>query len=298
MKYSLILCIALASPLYLHAANDLSSQMNVITKAAFSEVSVQMAVKINLAGKQRMLIQKMAKEALLISLAINPDENKIHLQESMALFEKTLHGLQKGDKSLDLTKTANTETLAQLDKVDKIWKDFKPAINTMLNEGDNKQALETINRMNITLLLAMDKAVSMYAENSGSNLNRLANVINLSGRQRMLTQKISKEILLIAKGVDSSKNQEKLLETTQLFDKNLNFLLKSDASSFDISKVKDEAIKKQLNTVNNLWIKVNKTMQDEKTDKMALQKICQMNLTVLTEMNKVVKMYEEESKTI
>lgn len=40
--------------------------------------------------------------------------------------------------------------------------------------------------------------------------NEMGIVINLSGKQRMLTQKMSKEMLLIAKGVDEVQNKEDL----------------------------------------------------------------------------------------
>ena len=41
-------------------------------------------------------------------------------------------------------------------------------------------------------------------------------VINLAGKQRMLTQKMSKEILLIAAGVDVDANKENLKKTATL----------------------------------------------------------------------------------
>lgn len=83
---------------------DLASQLNAVTKTAFSETSKQMAVKINLAGKQRMLTQKMSKESLLISLKIAPEQNKKSIKATAKLFEQTLIGLQAGNQSLGLTR--------------------------------------------------------------------------------------------------------------------------------------------------------------------------------------------------
>ncbi len=50
-------------------------------------------------------------------------------------------------------------------------------------------------------------------------------VINLAGKQRMLTQKMSKEALFIAKGIDVEKNKESLKKTAELFDKTLKGLI-------------------------------------------------------------------------
>ena len=69
---------------------------------------------INLAGKQRMLTQKMSKEALLVAKGIDAEENKANLQKTAALFGKTLTGLVKGDADLGLPKTEDAAILEQL----------------------------------------------------------------------------------------------------------------------------------------------------------------------------------------
>ncbi len=49
----------------------------------------------------------------------------------------------------------------------------------------------------------MNRAVGMYAKASGSKLDpKMADTINRAGKQRMLTQKMTKELLLIANGID------------------------------------------------------------------------------------------------
>ena len=53
-------------------------------------------------------------------------------------------------------------------------------------------------------------------------------VLNLSGKQRMLTQKMSKEIMLIAMGVDVGGNLKNLAATSALFDKTLKGLRDGD----------------------------------------------------------------------
>ncbi len=49
-------------------------------------------------------------------------------------------------------------------------------------------------------------------------------VINLAGKQRMLTQKMTKELLLIANGIDVDKNRESLKKTAELFENTLKDL--------------------------------------------------------------------------
>ncbi|MCK4442577.1 MAG: type IV pili methyl-accepting chemotaxis transducer N-terminal domain-containing protein, partial [Sulfurovaceae bacterium] len=57
-------------------------------------------------------------------------------------------------------------------------------------------------------------AVTQTKQQSGT-------VINLAGKQRMLTQKMTKEALFIAKGIDVKENIENLKKTVSLFDKTL-----------------------------------------------------------------------------
>lgn len=297
MKLHIALLFALSTPITLFATDDISSQMNSITQSAFAEVSEQMAVQVNLSGKQRMLTQKMTKEALLISLDINIEENTKNLETSIQLFDKTLLGLQKGDESLKLKKTGDKETLTQLDKVSELWKNFKSHLNLFKNDSKNKQLLKAITADNLPLLSEMNKAVSLYVANSGSDLNDLATVVNLSGKQRMLTQKMAKEFLLVAKGFDASKNQENLDVTVKQFETVLQGL-KNGNKSLALPETKNDNIKIQLKIVKKSWESLYKLIETGSKENKVLEEIEKLNLIVLAEMDKAVKMYEEQSKSL
>jgi hypothetical protein len=293
----LSILLAFCSPIVVYATDDFASQMSSITQSAVAQVGKQMAVKINLSGKQRMLIQKMSKEAVFASLGINTEQNKKNLSSSIALFEETLAGLQNGNSQLALSKTDDQEIGAQLDKVQQLWNEFKPNLEKIISNGDDKAALANIAQMNLPLLFAMDKVVASYAQNSGSNLSDLATVLNLSGKQRMLTQKMTKELSLVAKGLDESENRVKLHTTMQLFDQTLKGLLKGD-KDLDLPETTDDVIRKQLTVVQGYWNDLKPLIEAVDTSNQSLQKVGQLNLTVLHEMDKAVKMYENQSKSL
>ena len=177
---------------------------------------------INLAGKQRMLTQKMSKEAFLIANGIDTEKNIANLQVTRNLFDKTLKGLKNGDSDLGLDKTTKGKIIKQLDKVTKLWTGFSQSTSNVIRNGTvNPEDIKVIATKNIPLLKEMNKGVKLYEANAaGSGTNpALVKAINLAGRQRMLTQKMSKEFMLVGIGYDEDKNKSNLVKTIALFDK-------------------------------------------------------------------------------
>ena len=77
-------------------------------------------------------------------------------------------------------------------------------------------------------------------------------LINLSGKQRMLTQKMSKEFMLVALNIDKEKNIENLTATARLFDKTLTGLQRGD-SELGLVATDSRRINRQLDKVVPLW---------------------------------------------
>ena len=123
-----------------------------------------LAVTINLAGKQRMLTQKMSKEFLLIAAGYEVDSNKLSLQETAGLFERTLKGLLDGDATLDLPGTKDAEIRTQLQKVQSMWLEFKPNVEIAITATGTipEQQISALAKQNLPLLKEMNKAVGMY----------------------------------------------------------------------------------------------------------------------------------------
>ena len=265
---------------------DLSQLGNIVQQA-----TNELAVQINLSGRQRMLTQKMSKEAMLAALGVEPEKTRRKLKATMALFERTLLGLMRGDEGQHLPPTKDEAILKQLNRVLALWKDFKPLVSAVASGLADQAMLEEIAHKNLPLLREMNKAVKMYERASGADTAELAVVINLSGRQRMLTQKMAKEYLLLALGIEPKTNRARLQKTMALFDRTLNGLLDGDAEQ-ELPGTKDAAIRAQLQKVMALW-KQYRPMLKQPPRKADLAALEAMSLRILAEMNKAVKMYEE-----
>jgi hypothetical protein len=228
-----------------------------------------------------MLTQKMSKEALFMAKGIDAKEA---LSKTAELFDKTLKGLISGDAELNLPKTENKEILAQLEVVTKLWTPFKENIDKVIAGKSNKATLEAIAKDNLPLLKNMNKAVGMYAKASGSKLDpEMAKTINLAGKQRMLTQKMTKELLLVANEIDADANKANAKKTGELFESTLKDLT---------DKCKNDDIKKQLGVVAGLWGDYKAIIEKGDTSEASLKKAEELNIPLLKEMNKAVKMYE------
>jgi len=200
---------------------------------------------INLSGKERMLTQKMSKEALLIARGVDIDKNREELLESVALFDRILNGFFNGDKELKLIKTTDKEILNALNNIKSEWELFRTDILKVADGNYNKNILESIDKRNLRLLSMVNSVVEMYRDRSGIS-PKLAQTINLAGKERMLSQKMAKELLLIANNLKSDKNIQSLKSSGEHFTKTLQNLMKNQDTL-------DEELLKRVAKVQKLW---------------------------------------------
>ena len=119
---------------------------------------------INLAGRQRMLSQKLTKEALLLARDLGQAD---HLRATVGLFEQTLKVLRAGDAARGLPPAADPALVAQLDQVSRIWDDLSAGAVALLgadspDDPKFKHGLEVVVAGNLPLVTAMNRAVEIY----------------------------------------------------------------------------------------------------------------------------------------
>ena len=268
---------------------------------ANAQTAEEFGTVINLSGKQRMLTQKMSKEVMLIAVDIDKQSNLKNLAATSSLFDKTIKGLRNGDADLKLPPTTSPKILRQLDRVDKLWADFYPVVQNVVSNGAaTAEDVAAISTKNLKLLKQMNKTVGAYEkEAAASGLKAtpgLATTINLSGKQRMLTQKMSKEFLLVAYNHETADNKLNLLETFTLFERTLQGLKVGD-DTLGLPPTNDSDILNQLDKVSSLWddakpVFVSATSQGGNISDDDKNKIAKLNLPLLKEMNAAVQMYE------
>ena len=132
---------------------------------------------IDIAGRQRMLTQKMTKESLALTSAIEKKVDSGTLREGLlktvSLYDRSLKALKDGGATVgtDGTETvlpvSQGEAKSQLVKVTEAWLAFKKSIDVIaapgadISSGGFINALETIKKGNIPLLKESNKVVGL-----------------------------------------------------------------------------------------------------------------------------------------
>ncbi len=127
------------------------------------------ALVINIAGKQRMLTQKISKN--IFYLYYNNKASYDELNQASIEFIYNLNSLKNGNSLTGVFKAPTYEIAKQISKIEILWNNFYTNIQefkkfNIEQNSSNKVLLgnivEEIQKTNIPLLEEMDKAVSMY----------------------------------------------------------------------------------------------------------------------------------------
>ncbi|MBI5559243.1 MAG: type IV pili methyl-accepting chemotaxis transducer N-terminal domain-containing protein [Deltaproteobacteria bacterium] len=144
---------------------------------------------INLAGRQRMLSQKMTKEILdfqasRVKSGAGDSKKSDGINNTMEVFAATLNGLLEGGKVPLGGDMKNTEfrqcgaavdpVRAQLTEVNRLWQDFSQRMRSVLASPEGSDAhLDWIMQNNLALLKEMDSAVVMMQQQSENRVRTL-----------------------------------------------------------------------------------------------------------------------------
>ncbi|NNU17224.1 hypothetical protein HK107_12905 [Parvularcula sp. ZS-1/3] len=185
-------------------------------------VSQDGRARINLAGRQRMLSQKMAKASCMIAIDTGAKEALEELRSAHAAFRQVLRGLKDGDPELGLLPERDERVLELLADVEALWLPFSGAVEEVLSQGSAELAsLESLGQQSNALLKRMNDAVSLIetVHALGGNVEPVrGRTINVAGRQRMLSQKAAKELCFVKAGQGADVNRKALMQTAATFE--------------------------------------------------------------------------------
>ena len=198
-----------------------AATLALATGASHAQVS-SLGDAINKAGRQRMLSQRMAKAWMGLGQGVEAESARRVLDQSMALFDRQLAELKAYAPAGD-----TRDTYVQLESA---WSGYKTLLVGAAPAQEQGKAL--LNQAGKVLALA-HKGTGLYEQQSGKPGARL---VNIAGRQRMLSQRMAQFYLANAWNVDSVVSQSEIVKARNEFIPALELLRNAPEASVEIKQ--------------------------------------------------------------
>ncbi len=286
----------------LGATHPIIAQQAELHTASFAE-DVGAQERINFSGKLRMLSQRIAASACHFAEGVDPNASSALLAKDTAEFEKILNALEHGDDDLSIKGVEKRrKTLAKIETVKEQWAAMKSSAEAIANGDNSETHLNVVVSSNTELLkkaaILVTELVGQYS-NPAEMVQADSMVIDIAGRQRMLSQKISKESCLLASHHENENTRSNLEKSMQVFEASL-YALRNGMPSAGVKGPPTKEIAAGLELVNEDWMSVKPTLLEilagtEVSIDVEADKYHKLNKT-MADMNKVVGLYSNFAK--
>jgi hypothetical protein len=214
------------------------------------------ADRIRLAGQLSTLTQQVAAASCALTSDVDVEEAHEVLEQATAKFDRYIIALRDGDEELHiLSPEERPRTIAAIENVLAEWQSIHGAIEAILADGHDVDSAHIIDDHNLKLLdLTSSLATDIAAEYAHPYEITASDVllIELTGRQRMFTQKMAKDACEIWTGYHSEEAKDDLRSTMGNFEASLT-ALRDGMPALGINAAPNAVIRADLDDLLGRW---------------------------------------------
>ncbi len=176
---------------------------------------------INIAGQQRMFTQRMLKDYSMVGMNNSFGDPDKDLKMIVGIFEENLKFLSEYTTNSDIKRKIKEENI--------LWEPIKKRLEAKPKKSELNQFQDGIDE----LLSISNEITDLFVKESGQSQGE---TINLSGRQRMLSQRMASLYMLKVWGAEDSQFEVKMKESMDQFRTTLTKLKESSLNNSKIKK--------------------------------------------------------------
>lgn len=228
---------------------------------------------INKAGRQRMLSQRIAKAYLQIGMGVDLEQSNRILDASLSLFDRQLVELKNYAPTMEIK--------LNLLNAEKIWSSYK---DILLGRAPSTVDAKKVLQASESLLEIADKVTQLLEKQAN---NRAGKLVNISGRQRMLSQRMAKLYQAIQWGVAPGDANALLEAARKEFNANLTVL--------EVTPMNTKQIQTELSLAKQQWTYFDHAIRQAPDPRMRQQYATTVATTserILAQMDIVTGLYQ------
>ena len=288
-RYRIVAALCIATGV-VHGAGmaDIRASLASIVDQAYQTQESQNRL-ITLAARNKMLSQKIAKDAVLMQYGSDHEGARRRMMEAAREFDATIRGLEKGDALRHIKKVEDPKAVADLHEVAAAWEPFYRHVQ----QGKAEDVAYIIKQNEKLLRLSHKLTQTLKSGMVISNtLNKVVeHALKIADRERMLTQKMLKEKLLIYYGIDPKRNEVRLKGSIILFEHGLQGLMEGEKRR-GLVKITNKKIHAKLAELWDLWQKVAAIYRKKQISESEMHRLEQIEPKLLQKSDDVVSLVE------